>query len=287
MLADCYRALGPARQGGGALGGAAGRFAAAPRWWPRAASCTPAPWPTRVASRTPSACSSASKPPAKRRRPTTCASPTPWPTCTSGPATCPRPASSSRSVAARRSGARRRRAPALRCAAVAALTRAVAGPAPPGGACGACTVTPVGATVGAFPLHVRSPHRRRHPCPHTSVPAAGPTSSILVGDAQPRRPRCARCPRATGVLALELTVRPTEGPPSPCRWPGSTPPRAATLGGRRGGGRHRPGAPAVLPCRRRHRRAAPRWWPPWSSPRAGRRRPARRCSGLDGVAARL
>ena len=66
VLADCYRALGRHDQVDGAVGGAARRVARAPRSWPRGASSTPARWPTRAGSRTPSACSRRPRPPAQR-----------------------------------------------------------------------------------------------------------------------------------------------------------------------------------------------------------------------------
>ena len=91
VLADCYRALGPPRQGRRAVGGAAGGLAERRprgRGPHRRRRLAGRPGP---AARTPSGCSSAAKMPTKRparapppRRPTR------WPTSTSGPATCPR-----------------------------------------------------------------------------------------------------------------------------------------------------------------------------------------------------
>ena len=112
------------------------------------------------------------------------------------------------------------------------------------------------------------PHRRRHPCP-AHRPAPGTNLAVLVGTlSRPPEVR-ARCPRATSVLALEVTVRARGGAGRvrPGRL-GRRPPTAAAAGppatrssssAASGGASSGPGASP---------RAAPRWWRPRSRPHA-------------------
>ena len=209
---------------------------------------------------------SASKPPDEAtRRSTTCGSPTRWPTCTSGRATCRRRVSSSASSPAADPELgdvdARLRAPARE--------RARRRPG---------AVTPPGRTRRrSFPLHVRSPHRRRHPCPRTVVPAPGTNLSVLVGTLS-RPAELRTLPSGDEVLALEVTVRP-EGRPAesvPVAWIGA-PAAAAPLGRRRGDPRRRPGPAAVLPGRRGHAEPHRGRGHASPSPPAGPWRPARPC----------
>ena len=101
------------------------------------------------------------------------------------------------------------------------------------------------------------------------LPSSGTNLAILVGTIS-RVPEVRTLPSGDEVLTIELTVRPSEGPAEsvPVAW-FAAPAGRGHLGRRRGGGRRRPRAPAVLPGRRAPPRAAPRWWPRWSCPPGG------------------
>ena len=223
-----------------------------------------------------------SRPPSAPRS-TTSASPTRWPTCTSGPATCRKARQLFTIVAAadpELGDVTRAERPAslrLLARAVVALRRRCA-PASPSRPCGAAAR--LGAhrpashprrRSGAFPLHVRSRTvggTMSTPSSRPQGPTSPSSSDVLSRDAGAAH----RCPRATSVLALELTVRPREGPAEsvPVAW----------LAARR---RPRPPGPPARRCSSRAGSAAGSSGPagatqsrtevvaaPWSCPPGGR-----------------
>ena len=255
-----------AREGRRALGGAAGRVARARRSSPRAASSTPARSPTRAASRTPSPCSSASKPPTKRPQEHHLRVTYALADLYERAGDVPKARQLFAHRGRGRPGARRRRAPAsARCASVARRR-------PP--------VTPPAVRSGPSPSHVRSPHRRRHPCPAPLVPAPGTNLVRPRRHPQPRRPRSGTCPRATRSSPSRSPSAPRAGPPSPSPWPGSGAPAAAS--------RWAAGEEVLVVgrVRRRFFRAGGRHPEPHRGGRHGRRpHPARR-RGRQGAAGR-